>query len=69
MRNLFVTHKKRVWAAIVAGALAVAFIVFVFFFDWNALRPMIARAITAKTGRVASIDGDLKVHLLSLIHI
>jgi len=65
MQNLFVTHSKRTWAAIVAGAVLLAVLVFIAFFDWNMLRPMIARSITAKTGRMASIDGDLKVHLFS----
>jgi len=65
MQNLFVTHKKRTWAAMAAGALATVIVVLLFFLDWNMLRPMIARAITEKTGRSASIDGDLKVHLFS----
>ena len=34
-------------------------------FDWNMLRPALARRITAATGRSTSIDGDLKVHLWS----
>jgi AsmA family protein len=65
MQDLFTTHKKSTWAAIVAGVLSILAIVLVFFLDWNMLRPTIAAAITARTGRVASIDGDLKVHLLS----
>ena len=65
MQNLFITHKKGTWTAIIAAALAIVAIVSVFFLDWNMLRPMIAGAITARTGRVASIDGDLRVHLFS----
>jgi uncharacterized protein involved in outer membrane biogenesis len=34
-------------------------------FDWNRLRPALARRITAATGRPAAIEGDLKVHLWS----
>jgi uncharacterized protein involved in outer membrane biogenesis len=65
MQNLFVTHRKRAWSAIVVASLLLVVLVLAAFFDWNMLRPAIARSITAKTGRVASIDGDLKVHLLS----
>jgi AsmA family protein len=65
MQNLFITHKKSTWTAIVAGVLVILIAVLVLFLDWNMLRPMIAGAITARTGRVASIDGDLRVHLFS----
>ena len=65
MQSPFVTHPKRTWIATIVGALLLALVLFALFFDWNMLRPMIARTITAKTGRAASIDGDLKVHLLS----
>lgn len=34
-------------------------------FDWNLARAPIARMITAKTGRSAAIDGNLRVHLWS----
>ncbi|MDP8983448.1 MAG: AsmA family protein [Pseudomonadota bacterium] len=59
------THKKAKWAGIIVLGLLLIFIVFVSLFDWNALRPMVARRITAATGRPTSIDGDLKVHLWS----
>src|ERR1700722_19903494 len=65
MQNPFVTHKKSAWAAAIAGAMVLALILFLVLFDWNMLRPLVAREITAKTGRAASIDGDLKVHLFS----
>ncbi|MDP9011961.1 MAG: AsmA family protein [Pseudomonadota bacterium] len=59
------THKKAKWAGIVILGLLVLVIACLSLFDWNALRPMVARRITAATGRPASIDGDLKVHLWS----
>jgi uncharacterized protein involved in outer membrane biogenesis len=65
MQNPFVTHKKTAWAAAIAGAMVFAIILFLMLFDWNMLRPLVAREITAKTGRAASIEGDLKVHLFS----
>jgi AsmA family protein len=65
MQNPFVTHKKTAWAAAIAGAVVFALILFLILFDWNLLRPLVAREITAKTGRAASIEGDLKVHLFS----
>ena len=65
MQNPFKTHKKTAWAAAIVGAIVVAMILFLILFDWNMLRPLLAREITAKTGRAASIQGDLKVHLFS----
>jgi uncharacterized protein involved in outer membrane biogenesis len=65
MQNPFVSHKKGAWAASIVGAIVFLAVTLAFFFDWNMLRPAIARSITAKTGRPASIDGDLKVHLFS----
>jgi uncharacterized protein involved in outer membrane biogenesis len=58
-------HKKTQWTAIVLGLVMLIMVLVLAFFDWNALRPTLARIITAKTGRPASIDGDLKVHLFS----
>jgi uncharacterized protein involved in outer membrane biogenesis len=43
------------------GAIAL----FLSLFNWNSLRPALARKISAETGRQASIDGDLYVHLWS----
>jgi AsmA family protein len=65
MYSVFTTHKKSARAAVIVGAAAIAIGLFLFLFDWNMLRPLLAREITAKTGRAASIDGDLKVHLFS----
>jgi uncharacterized protein involved in outer membrane biogenesis len=45
--------------------LVCAIAVLLTFFDWNLLRPALARKISAETGRRASIDGDLKVHIWS----
>ena len=33
-----------------------------YFFDWNLLRPYVARKVTSYTGRSFAINGDLKVH-------
>jgi AsmA family protein len=65
MQNPFITHKKGAWTAAVAAALATAIAVFLSLFDWNSARPLVAREITVKTGRAASIEGDLRVHLFS----
>jgi hypothetical protein len=65
MHSPFLTHKKSAWAAAIAGAAAIAIILFLYLFNWNTLRSPVAREITARTGRAASIDGDLKVHLFS----
>jgi uncharacterized protein involved in outer membrane biogenesis len=65
MPSFFTEHKKSTVAAIVVGGVLLLFIFILAFFDWNMLRPLLARDITAKTGRPASIDGDLKVHLWS----
>ncbi|MDB6083532.1 MAG: AsmA family protein, partial [Gammaproteobacteria bacterium] len=65
MNEFFRTHTKAKWTGIVILGLLAAIVVFLSFFDWNALRPALAREITAKTGRPTSIDGDLRVHLWS----
>ncbi len=65
MQDFFRTHKKTRWVGIIVLGLLVILIVFLSFFDWNLLRPALAREITSKTGRPAAIDGDLKVHLWS----
>lgn len=59
------THKKAKWAAILVGGVLALLLICLALFDWNSLRPFVARRITAATGRPASIDGDLKVHLWS----
>jgi uncharacterized protein involved in outer membrane biogenesis len=65
VQNPFVTHKKTAWAAAIAGVIVFALILFLILFDWNMLRPLLAREITARTGRAASIEGDLRVHPFS----
>jgi len=65
MQGFFRTHKKTKWTGIIVLGVMLAIVIFLSFFDWNLLRPALAREITAKTGRPASIDGDLKVHIWS----
>jgi uncharacterized protein involved in outer membrane biogenesis len=65
MPNFFTQHgRSRIALALVGGILLLVICVLAFI-DWNILRPFIARQITVKTGRAATIDGDLKVHLWS----
>ena len=42
--------------------LCVAVIIFILTFNWNRARPYINRTVSASTGRVFAIDGDLAVH-------
>jgi uncharacterized protein involved in outer membrane biogenesis len=65
MPSFFAKHRKSTVAAIVVGSVLLLIICVLVFIDWNLLRPLVARDISAKTGRAASIDGDLKVHLWS----
>jgi uncharacterized protein involved in outer membrane biogenesis len=65
MQDFFRTHPKAKWTGIVLVGLIALLVIVLGFFDWNLLRPPLARMITAQTGRPASIDGDLKVHLWS----
>jgi len=65
MQDFFRTHKKAKWTGTIVLGLLLVVVVVLSVFDWNSLRPMLTREITAKTGRPASIDGDLKVHLWS----
>ena len=65
MSHFFSSHPKLKWTGIVILALVLASGIFLAFFNWNLLRPALARKITAETGRRAAIDGDLKVHLWS----
>ena len=65
MNAFFTRHPKTKWSLIVIVALIAILIVFLSLFDWNVFRPTLARMITAKTGRPAAINGDLKVHLFS----
>jgi uncharacterized protein involved in outer membrane biogenesis len=65
MQDFFRTHRKAKWAGTIALGLLLVIVIFLSLFNWNALRPMVAREITAATGRPAAIDGDLKVHVWS----
>ena len=56
------SHPKTRWACIVLAAVVLILVLFLSLFDWNLLRPYLARRITAQTGRQATIAGDLKVH-------
>jgi uncharacterized protein involved in outer membrane biogenesis len=58
-------HPILKWTAVGIGGLLAVIVIALAFADWNALRPTIARIITAKTGRPASI-GHLDVHLWSM---
>jgi len=58
-------HPRTKWTGIIVVALMVVLLVALSLFDWNLLRPALARRITAATGRQAAINGDLKVHLWS----
>jgi AsmA family protein len=65
LTDFFRTRTKTKWAGIVLFSLVLVVVIFLSFFNWNSFRPALGRMITAKTGRPASIDGDLKVHLWS----
>ena len=65
MPTFFRDHPKTAWTGVSLLSLIVLIAVGLALFDWNLLRPTLARIITADTGRPASIDGDLKVHLWS----
>jgi len=65
MPNFFTQHWRSTIALALVSAILLLVICVLAFIDWNMLRPVIARHITAKTGRAATIDGDLKVHLWS----
>ena len=59
-------RKRPHWGWAVAGIVALAVIVFLALFQWNWLRGPIGRYASAQTGRLVRLDGDLKVHLLTL---
>jgi uncharacterized protein involved in outer membrane biogenesis len=50
----------------VLAAIVLVVVAVLLLFDWNWLRGPIGRLASARTGRVVRLDGDLKVHLLSL---
>jgi uncharacterized protein involved in outer membrane biogenesis len=65
MKDTVRRPSKLKWAAFILLGVVLAAGIFVSLFNWNALRPALARRITAATGRPTTIDGDLKVHLWS----
>ena len=64
-RGYLEQHPKTKWSLVSILAVFVILVAIAVFFDWNLMRGPVARMITAKTGRSASIDGDLRVHLWS----
>lgn len=65
MNDFFSTHKKIKYFGIVLALLVLIVVLFLAFFDWNSLRPTLARMISARTGRETSIAGALRVHVWS----
>jgi uncharacterized protein involved in outer membrane biogenesis len=65
MPGLLSEHPRTKWTGIVVIALLVVLVLAVSLFDWNVVRPTLARRISAATGRQAAINGDLRVHLWS----
>jgi uncharacterized protein involved in outer membrane biogenesis len=65
MSNFPAVHTRLRGLAIAFGALLVALVLFLTLFNWNYFRPTLAHLIAEKTGRPASIDGNLTVHLWS----
>ncbi len=61
VKEILRSHPRWAWAGGIGVGLLTVLVLFWLIFDWNMLRPALARAITAHTGRAASV-GDLKVH-------
>ena len=59
------SRRALAWTGGVIAAFVIAFALFLTFFDWNLARGPIGRFASAQMHRPVSIDGDLKVHLLS----
>ncbi|MHB1246338.1 MAG: AsmA family protein [Sulfuriferula sp.] len=51
------------WLGYLLAAIIVIIVLFMLFFDWNWLRHPIERAVTDKTGRALTINGNLDVKL------
>ena len=64
-RHFLADRPKTRRLLIVLGALVLLVVLFALFFDWNLLRPTLARIIAEKTGRHTVIRGNLRVHLWS----
>ena len=54
MRSFFTTHRKTTWALMLLATLMIG-ILLLLEFGGNALKPAVARAISARTGRHAVI--------------
>jgi uncharacterized protein involved in outer membrane biogenesis len=65
MRTFLAEHPKSRVSLIAFGVLVLLVVLFAMFFDWNLLRPTLARIISQKTGRHTVIRGNLHVHLWS----
>ena len=65
MIQFFREHKILQWFVVGIITLLLLVVLTATFFDWNWARGPIGRLIATKTGRSASIDGNLKVHLWS----
>lgn len=59
------SRRALAWTGGVSAALILAVGLFLAFFDWNLARGPIGRFASAQMHRPVSIEGDLKVHLLS----
>lgn len=64
--RFFDSHRKTKWLGIVVAAVIVLLVLFLTLFDWDYFRPTLAHAISQRTGRRVSIDGNLRIHLWSL---
>src|SRR6202051_4696264 len=65
MNRLFRTHPVLMWTSATLLGLVAILGVALALIDWNALRPPIARIISAKIGHPTSIDGNLTAHVWS----
>jgi AsmA family protein len=65
LREYFATHRKMRWVGLGLAGLVLVVVLLLIFFDWNYLKPPLARLITEKTGRPTSIDGNLGVKIWS----
>jgi uncharacterized protein involved in outer membrane biogenesis len=54
-----------VWVLGGVAVIALAVVLLLAVFDWNAARPFVAREASAMSGRSVRIRGDLRVHLLT----
>jgi uncharacterized protein involved in outer membrane biogenesis len=65
MRKFLAEHPKTRGLLIILGTFVLVIVLLSLFFDWNYLRPTLARIIAEKTGRHTVIRGNLRVHLWS----